>query len=131
MYLCFVFKQKTAYEMRISDWSSDVCSSDLCAVDGPAVQGDQLIIRHHVLRGIEAVEIREQEACGVADTTVGIGAALQDLLGYRHLAGIVGGRDPPTQDVGAHAVGNFLRRDDVAEGQIGSAMWRERGCQYV
>src|SRR3546814_7394530 len=28
---CFVFffKQKTAYEMRISDWSSDVCSSDL------------------------------------------------------------------------------------------------------
>src|SRR3546814_1763183 len=28
--LCFFFfKQKTAYEMRISDWSSDVCSSDL------------------------------------------------------------------------------------------------------
>src|SRR3546814_8851095 len=25
----FFFKQKTAYEMRISDWSSDVCSSDL------------------------------------------------------------------------------------------------------
>src|SRR3546814_1801272 len=32
VYLCtcfFFFKQKTAYEMRISDWSSDVCSSDL------------------------------------------------------------------------------------------------------
>src|SRR3546814_12879496 len=29
MYLFFFFKQKTAYEMRISDWSSDVCSSDL------------------------------------------------------------------------------------------------------
>src|SRR3546814_4783054 len=28
----FFFKQKTAYEMRISDWSSDVCSSDLQAV---------------------------------------------------------------------------------------------------
>src|SRR3546814_3851301 len=27
----FFFKQKTAYEMRISDWSSDVCSSDLLA----------------------------------------------------------------------------------------------------
>src|SRR3546814_8600441 len=27
----FFFKQKTAYEMRISDWSSDVCSSDLCS----------------------------------------------------------------------------------------------------
>src|SRR3546814_19695722 len=29
----FFFKQKTAYEMRISDWSSDVCSSDLIAED--------------------------------------------------------------------------------------------------
>src|SRR3546814_19071437 len=29
----FFFKQKTAYEMRISDWSSDVCSSDLKASD--------------------------------------------------------------------------------------------------
>src|SRR3546814_3623847 len=29
--LFFFFKQKTAYEMRISDWSSDVCSSDLVA----------------------------------------------------------------------------------------------------
>src|SRR3546814_2444567 len=28
----FFFKQKTAYEMRISDWSSDVCSSDLAAI---------------------------------------------------------------------------------------------------
>src|SRR3546814_5439688 len=28
----FFFKQKTAYEMRISDWSSDVCSSDLIAL---------------------------------------------------------------------------------------------------
>src|SRR3546814_3863314 len=30
----FFFKQKTAYEMRISDWSSDVCSSDLAIVAG-------------------------------------------------------------------------------------------------
>src|SRR3546814_11213398 len=32
--LFFFFKQKTAYEMRISDWSSDVCSSDLAAPAG-------------------------------------------------------------------------------------------------
>src|SRR3546814_5993866 len=31
MLFVFFFKQKTAYEMRISDWSSDVCSSDLDA----------------------------------------------------------------------------------------------------
>src|SRR3546814_1194679 len=36
--LLFFFKQKTAYEMRISDWSSDVCSSDLHARIG--------VIRH-------------------------------------------------------------------------------------
>src|SRR3546814_11307329 len=33
MFFCF-FKQKTAYEMRISDWSSDVCSSDLLVQRG-------------------------------------------------------------------------------------------------
>src|SRR3546814_4558707 len=31
--MCFFIKQKTAYEMRISDWSSDVCSSDLMLED--------------------------------------------------------------------------------------------------
>src|SRR3546814_7941261 len=34
MVFVFFFKQKTAYEMRISDWSSDVCSSDLIDADG-------------------------------------------------------------------------------------------------
>src|SRR3546814_7716508 len=32
MLVLFLFKQKTAYEMRISDWSSDVCSSDLAII---------------------------------------------------------------------------------------------------
>src|SRR3546814_4425031 len=35
--LLFFFKQKTAYEMRISDWSSDVCSSDLGGAAGRGV----------------------------------------------------------------------------------------------
>src|SRR3546814_5958330 len=34
-FMFFFFKQKTAYEMRMSDWSSDVCSSDLDAVVAP------------------------------------------------------------------------------------------------
>src|SRR3546814_1818521 len=33
LFVFFFFKQKTAYEMRISDWSSDVCSSDLSGED--------------------------------------------------------------------------------------------------
>src|SRR3546814_10538585 len=42
----FFFKQKTAYEMRISDWSSDVCSSDLVGrVVGIIVDRDQQILR--------------------------------------------------------------------------------------
>src|SRR3546814_9974192 len=34
MFFVFFFKQKTAYEMHISDWSSDVCSSDLLGATG-------------------------------------------------------------------------------------------------
>src|SRR3546814_10634942 len=37
MFYFFFFKQKTSYEMRISDWSSDVCSSDLDAGDPKAL----------------------------------------------------------------------------------------------
>src|SRR3546814_1647908 len=40
--LLFFFKQKTAYEMRISDWSSDVCSSDLFDTEGPE---DRVIVQ--------------------------------------------------------------------------------------
>src|SRR3546814_9926537 len=41
MFLFLFFKQKTAYEMRISDWSSDVCSSDLsCKVPSPKGTGN-------------------------------------------------------------------------------------------
>src|SRR3546814_1893624 len=36
----FFFKKKTAYELRISDWSSDVCSSDLAAVSLMAARGE-------------------------------------------------------------------------------------------
>src|SRR3546814_17179955 len=44
----FFFKQKTAYEMRISDWSSDVCSSDLDAGDRRA---------HHRIFQVDARQI--------------------------------------------------------------------------
>src|SRR3546814_7137800 len=38
MFCFFFFKQKTAYEMRISDWSSDVCSSDLETYGPPPIR---------------------------------------------------------------------------------------------
>src|SRR3546814_6997527 len=43
LFVVFFFKQKTAYEMRISDWSSDVCSSDL-PVDQRRVDLAQLAV---------------------------------------------------------------------------------------
>src|SRR3546814_10972498 len=45
--LFFFFKQKTAYEMRISDWSSDVCSSDLSGRTEAAHAGDGGTSRQH------------------------------------------------------------------------------------
>src|SRR3546814_2612181 len=54
----FFFKQKTAYEMRISDWSSDVCSSDLQFSCG----GDRAASGQHV--------IHEQDSGALADVVV-------------------------------------------------------------
>src|SRR3546814_4926955 len=54
----FFFKQKTAYELRISDWSSDVCSSDLLESDELldeaeiiGLRGDAVGHVHHPLPG--------------------------------------------------------------------------------
>src|SRR3546814_8209648 len=53
----FFFKQKTAYEMRISDWSSDVCSSDLQFLfERPVELGPQAFDRHFHHVGV-AVEV--------------------------------------------------------------------------
>src|SRR3546814_2715441 len=48
----FFFKQKTAYEMRISDWSSDVCSSDL-------QQGEEILPQQAVRRLWEVTHMQK------------------------------------------------------------------------
>src|SRR3546814_14134773 len=74
----FFFKQKTAYEMRISDWSSDVCSSDLL-----------IRIFAFTLTGVAA------SVAGVLDTarTAGVptSSAVATTLTFTVLAGIVVG----------------------------------------
>src|SRR3546814_2960376 len=59
-FFVFFFKQKTAYEMRISDWSSDVCSSDLNRLDRGINQRCAVEDRlhHHVgrQRGIDLIQ---------------------------------------------------------------------------
>src|SRR3546814_9660387 len=49
----FCCKQKTAYEMRISDWSSDVCSSDLLRATQLAMDARQSEHERDVLTGVE------------------------------------------------------------------------------
>src|SRR3546814_16786512 len=51
----FFFKQKTAYEMRISDWSSDVCSSDLLLVQ----QADRVVLGIVAAEGVGADQLGE------------------------------------------------------------------------
>src|SRR3546814_1774638 len=89
LYMClffFFFKQKTAYEMRISDWSSDVCSSDLrlASVDPDAalVRPDQAqdAFQHHRLAGAGAAD--HDEALARAELEVD---ALEHALGAEAL----------------------------------------------
>src|SRR3546814_10799890 len=71
----FFFKQKTAYEMRISDWSSDVCSSDLLADRitrlelGRAVREVQPRMLH-LVGNVRVVEAPESEGVEVLAATV-------------------------------------------------------------
>src|SRR3546814_8995677 len=80
IYVFFFFKQKTAYEMRISDWSSDVCSSDLRARRRlrAAVQA---VIPSHARAGRDYVVIARAETLRrpFADLKQDLEAALKRL----------------------------------------------------
>src|SRR3546814_9978290 len=101
MVIVFFFKQKTAYEMRISDWSSDVGSSDLSnhAVAAICYQPDR-----RALVGI-AMAAAEEQGLRLANAEAQL---LVDLVS------------------GDQAL---MRRE--IEKKIGRASCRERVCQYV
>src|SRR3546814_17829262 len=65
MWFVFFFKQKTAYEMRISDWSSDVCSSDLQPDRVDAEFGDVVELVDEAGEIADAVAIAIAEALDV------------------------------------------------------------------
>src|SRR3546814_4367008 len=58
----FFFKQKTAYEMRISDWSSDVCSSDLVPEKAGPVMGQLIALTRSMIDKSRAVEAQMRES---------------------------------------------------------------------
>src|SRR3546814_7014999 len=72
--VCVLFKQKTAYEMRISDWSSDVCSSDLAEAMGRALGNRH---RRHPLGALQCRAAGRDEAGGQRGRAGGNGVALQ------------------------------------------------------
>src|SRR3546814_15794266 len=116
----------TAYELRISDWSSDVCSSDLLAGVGAVVGVDPLLCPclYDVAQAQNAAEYRDRRRGG------GLSAA--DRLGCRDgercaAAGVAVPVDLPVDPatfLGARAV-RALRL------KIGRASCRERVFQYV
>src|SRR3546814_9116647 len=66
-WFCF-FKQKTAYEMRISDWSSDVCSSDLLPADAAEREGARrLAVRRSRHLAMGDFQIGQLGETGTAD----------------------------------------------------------------
>src|SRR3546814_20644560 len=117
---CF-FKQKTAYEMRISDWSSDVCSSDLDViirriVDARGAELDLRQLARQIDRQRAAVAMRESGEAAVFRGRVHVLDVAVDLQ--------VIARVPfePGRIIGGDR--------SVAGKQIGRASGRERVCQY-
>src|SRR3546814_1361089 len=70
----FLFKQKTAYEMRISDWSSDVCSSDL-AIRGAAARRLRPILMTSIATVMGAVPLVMMGGAG-AESRASIGVVI-------------------------------------------------------
>src|SRR3546814_6856133 len=66
LYCFFFFKQKTAYDMRISDWSSDVCSSDLA-------EGAALALAGSDSRLVVAKRKSKRATCAIAQAPQPIG----------------------------------------------------------
>src|SRR3546814_3639658 len=74
----FFFKQKTAYEVRISDWSSDVCSSDL-PYEGPAAGASAIVVITFVVSTLPISTLGFGEAW-LFGGIVAVGAPLGQIL---------------------------------------------------
>src|SRR3546814_10335518 len=81
LFLFIFFKQKTAYEMRISDWSSDVCSSDLVDLLEACHQRQ----RHRLGGLVDRAEDEHGDAVDAARGVAALGVSL-GILRDRNLA---------------------------------------------
>src|SRR3546814_9437993 len=107
MVVIFFFKQKTAYEMRISDWSSDVCSSDLIDAKRPG----QSLRRYATFDGADYHSVLLGRRQTTDPLVIGEGVVVgSDQTGHLRFAEVLQRLDPQ---------------------EIGRASCRERVCQYV
>src|SRR3546814_7738252 len=74
----FFFKQKTAYEMRISDWSSDVCSSDLGRISVAEAQA-----AHYLARSVGLEQELASQAAALRDEAGKMQYAMSEQLQAR------------------------------------------------
>src|SRR3546814_13124580 len=118
----FFFKQKTAYEMRISDWSSDVCSSDLpgnVQLYGdatPNVYRPSATVNGEI---ITATDIAQRMALiRIANNNVELPPEEVERLRNQVFSNLI---DEKLQ----------IQEAKAAEIKIGRASCRERVCQYV
>src|SRR3546814_21009292 len=109
----FFFKQKTAYELRISVWSSDVCSSDLALPGIERLQAEAVV--ELVPQLLAAAELQPA-------------GELDGVEAERHAGEVVerGALADPVVGRGVHDVGVA-----ALDRKIGRASCRERVCQYV
>src|SRR3546814_3306275 len=107
----FFFKQKTAYEMRISDWSSDVCSSDLAKHKG--------LLETHPTLGAKKLAGKKR--------TRRLSAAEIEMLGKAIAYAEAGGENP----IALGVLRTLLLTGYRCQEEIGRASCRERVCQYV
>src|SRR3546814_6252692 len=106
----FFFKQKTAYEMRISDWSSDVCSSDLTPTSSAGTALSRSGPRKRAVRWNEPSLLR---------TTPSPASATQGRKSAKRVE---------VRRYSARFIMVFLPAQTF---KIGRASFRERVCQYV
>src|SRR3546814_12010585 len=113
--ICLVccFRQETAYEMRISDWSSDVCSSDLPDQLRASRRGNDDIRRSAYVGEIHCVPVADDDRASL----------LQEQQGNRlaHDIGLADHDGPLAPEVGHHALKKDQDRTSVVSGKSVSA----------
>src|SRR3546814_21158486 len=122
----FFFKQKTAYEMRISDWSSDVCSSDLIGCRYVLVGHSERREYHGESDELIAQKALAAKAAGLVPV-VCVGETLHQRDAGQTQWALEQQLEPVFELLGNNALDDVV----IAYEQNGRASCRERGVRYV